>query len=172
MNISEIDIPKPKLRQNSDLLKRLEAFLPLMASANQNLENDIKDKKDIQIDLMMNEDEEEDSDDEDACSEDSSVQNDGEINADPSKRTIEMTVALGNFDENDPVMNILSNDQDDNDSDEDDARDGEEEEACNICIDENEKDENGTDAIFAMLQEKSKQQDESPLFTVHSTKRK
>lgn len=172
MNISGIDIPKSKLRQNSDLLKRLDAFLPLMASANQNLENDIKDNKDIQIDLVMNKDKDEDSDDEDSCSEDSSAQNDGEINADPSKRTIEMTVALGNFDENDPVMNILSNDLDDIDSGEDDVRDGEEEEPCNVCNGENEKDENGTDAICALLQNKSEQQDESPLFTVHSTKRK
>lgn len=171
MNKNSIDIPKSKLEElrghNSDLLKRLDAFLPQMASANQNLENDIKDDRDVRIDLVMKEDGEEASE-EDSYSEDSSLQNDGGNNPDQSKRVIQMTVALGNFDENDPVMNMLSNDKDSIDSDEDNAHDKEEEEeASDDCINQND-----TDVIRGMLQDRGRHQDQSPLFTVRSTKRK
>lgn len=162
------DILKSKLEElrghNSDLLKRLDAFLPQMASANQHLENDVMDKKDVQIDLVMKADGGESSD-EDSCSEDSSVQNDGDISVDHSQPLIEMTVALGNFNENDPVMNILSNDKDSSDSEVDDTHDGEEEESCDHCIDD------GADAIRVMLQDKGGHQDQ-PLLTVRSTKSK
>jgi hypothetical protein len=170
MNKSGKDIPKSKLEElrghNSDLLKRLDAFLPQMASANQNLENDVKDDKEVRIDLVMKEDGDEASE-ENSYSEDGSLQSDGGNDADQSKRVIQMTVALGNLDENDPVINMLSNDKDSIDSDEDHAHDKEQEEASDDCV--KEKD---TDVIRGMLQDRGRHQDQSPLFTVRSTKRK
>lgn len=120
MKNEEINLPTSEVEhlkgKNSDLMRRLNIFLPQMASANQSLQSDFTHDDKMKIDISMIKDGHSDhsdecSDDDDEVSEHISYQNE-HFEEKQRQERIEMTFAIGNLDENDPVINLLSNDDD------------------------------------------------------------
>ena len=154
---------------NSDLLKRLQSFLPQMANANQELESKIQQGETIQgtnplqIDasLLNNENQENDSE----HSDDSGDDEDEGILSNERKQTIEMTVTLGNLESN-PILSLLSNDDDECE----DSNDGQ--------LQRGTKKTSSLDTVDSLAKRKLETKeadgtdDDKPLFTVRSTRRK
>ena len=163
------DLGSMKSKGNSDLMSRLQSFLPKMANANKELEHKIEcgdnteGRNTLQIDSALRKDENivDDSGHPVECLENV----DNENITSNGEQTIEMTVALGNLESN-PIMSLLTND----DESESNKLDG---------VDVNIDDKNelrGED-----LPGKRKERDEAnksgidveePLFTVRSIRRK
>ena len=158
----------PLKHGNSDLMNRLQSFLPKMADANQELESKIEEGKTqgsnpLQIDSLLHKDNEE-KNVSDNSSECSGNQEDGNTST-SGKQIIEMTVALGNLESN-PIMELLAND-DEHEGDELDNKD---------VVQEN----NSNSEVIDLLGKRTHHIDtqgaetdgDKPLFTVRSTRRK
>jgi len=167
-NMSKIPQP-PDLGGTSDLMSRLGNFLPQMAAANQDLESMLTATEDgsnpLQIDAVLQKDDN-DSDAASDCSDDDMV--DG-------KQTIHMTVALGNLDSN-PIMSLLTNDgQEENnaaesdESDDDESDDGKPNDINKVALALLGK---GKDVDVGAQGPGGGNDNDAPLFTVRSTRRK
>lgn len=136
MNIHTKEGALDGVEGNDNLLKRLKTFLPQIATANEELQQKLNSSEDVQkslqIDASLANDETCESNDEEEEQQDD-IENDGSADDEndgdggKKKKIIQMTVALGNFEESDPVMSLLGNVDDckeDSSPDHDDSSSG------------------------------------------------
>lgn len=152
-----MDLNALKGAGTSDLMSRLNSFLPELAAANKKLNETEGGSTSAQIDVSLQKDDDNDNADDSVSSD---ANNDNVCAAD-GKQTIQMTVALKNFD--DPIFSLLTNE------------DNEEDLPVPPAGDEVEVNESETNrAVISLIgnEQNTSSVEQEPLFTVRSTRRK
>jgi hypothetical protein len=111
-------IPKIDLTASSDLLSRLGSFLPQLQAANEllaqqpNAESLMVDA-DLAIEEGGDADDDSSSDDSENESGESDGEEQGDVKTKPQQPTIQMTLAVGNVEENPAISWLAAQDEDD-----------------------------------------------------------